>query len=200
MPEDDAEARVRRLHEAGETTTALALAVELYGPEVFGFLVSRLRNDDDARDVFGETCEDLCASMGSFGWRCSMRTWMYKLARSAAARHRRRAGNATGRRVSMSQVSEVAAQVSSRTREYLRTEVKDQFTALREELDPEDQTLLILRVDRELDWLDVARVMSDGDPSPEELKRAAARLRQQFKTIKERLRERAIAIGLIAPS
>jgi RNA polymerase sigma-70 factor, ECF subfamily len=196
----DTEERVKQLHEMGDTAGALSHAVELYGPEVFGFLVSHLRNDDAARDVFAEACEDLCASIDSFGWRCSIRTWMYKLARSAAARYHRRAVNSAGRRVSLSQVSEVAQQVASRTRDYLRTEVKDRFTALREELDPEDQTLLILRVDRELDWLDVARVVSDGDPGPEELKRAAARLRQRFKTVKDRLRARAIAIGLIAPS
>lgn len=194
---EDAEQRIKQLHDAGGVEPALKLAVEVYGAEVYGFLVSRLREEEAASEVFSQACEDLCASIGSFEWRCSMRTWFYKLARSAEARHAR--GLSKGRRnVPLSQVSEMAEQVSSRTRDYLRTEVKDRFAALREELSPEDQTLLILRVDRGLEWSEVAEVLADGELIEEEMSRSTARLRQRFKTLKEHLRARAIEVGLIS--
>lgn len=141
---DDTEQRIQKLHRGGDADAAVALAVEVYGPEVYGFLASRLRDDDDANDAFAQACEDLCISIAAFEWRCSMRTWMYKLARSAAARQGR-AIHARRRNVPLSQVSELADRVRSQTREYLRTEVKDGFAALREELAPDDQALLMRR-------------------------------------------------------
>ena len=194
---EDVEARVRDHYDAGATEKALTVAIEEYGSEVFGFLVSRLRDEDTAGDVFSQTCEDLWRTLGDFGWRCSMRTWMYKLARSAAARHLRSPHNSPGRRVPLSQVSEAAARVRTRTKDFRRTEVKDGLAQLRDALDEEDQMLLTLRIDRELDWNDIARVITDEELDDKELARASARLRQRFKTIKERLRERAIAAGII---
>lgn len=193
----DAEERIRELSRAGSVDAAITLAVEAYGAEVYGFLVSRLRDEDLAGDAFAQACEDLCVSIRSFEWRCSMRTWMYKLARSAAAREKRGLHPRAGLGVPLSQVSEVADRVATRTREYLRTEVKDGFAALREELSPEDQTLLILRVDRRLEWIEVAEILSDHSLDQEDATRAAARLRQRFKTVKETLRCRAAATGLI---
>lgn len=49
-------------------------------------------------------------------------------------------------------LADAAEAVRTRTAEYLRTEVKDRIAKLRDSLDPEDRTLLILRVDRKLGW------------------------------------------------
>jgi RNA polymerase sigma-70 factor (ECF subfamily) len=51
-----------------------------------------------------------------------------------------------------------------------------------------DRMLLILRVDRELSWRDLARVVLGGSPTPVELEREAVRLRKRFQLVKERLR------------
>jgi len=195
----DTEARVQELCNAGQPSAGLSLAVETYGPEVYGFVVARLRDESAAGDVFAQTCEDLCASIGGFGWRCSLRTWMYRLARSATSRYLRNPNNVANRRTPLSQVSEMADRVRTRTRDYLRTEVKDQFAELCQELDPDDQMLLTLRIDRELEWTEVAQVLNDGELTDDELTQASARLRQRFKTVKERLKERALEIGLISP-
>ena len=194
----DTEAKVQELCRAGQATAGVSLAVEAYGPEVYGFVVSRLRDESVAGDVFAQTCEDLCASIGGFEWRCSLRTWMYRLARSATSRYLRSPHNVAHRRTPLSQVSEIADRVRTRTRDYLRTEVKDQFAALCQELDPDDQMLLTLRIDRELEWNEVAQVLSDGELADDELAQASARLRQRFKTVKERLKERALEIGLLS--
>jgi RNA polymerase sigma-70 factor (ECF subfamily) len=63
----------------------------------------------------------------------------------------------------------------------MRTDVKQGVAKLRERLDPDDQTLLILRVDRDLSWREVADVMGLGEPA----------LRKRFERIKTRLREMA---------
>jgi RNA polymerase sigma-70 factor (ECF subfamily) len=79
-----------------------------------------------------------------------------------------------------------------------RTEIKDGFSAIRESLEPDDRILLTLRVDRDLPWDDVARVMLDGDdPDSETLKRECDRLRKRFQLLKTELRKRAQEAGLL---
>lgn len=184
--------------DANAYADALQIAVETYGEEVFSFLVVRMRDEDAAGDVFSQACEDLLASLPSFGWRCSLRTWFYRVARSAAARYQRSPLNNSARRVALSNVSELAAQVRSRTLAHMRSEVKDRVRALREQLDPDEQQLLMLRVERDLSWGEIAEILDDVDED-EPKERAAARLRQQFQKLKTRLRELAIAEGLIEP-
>lgn len=196
--DDDPEAAARARCEAGAHDEATTLALRAYGEEVYSFLVARMRQEDRAADVFSQACEDLWRSLPTFGWRCSLRTWFYKLARSAAARYERSPANDPARRAGASQVAELADQVRSRTIAYLRTEVKDKVAELRGRLDPEEQMLLVLRVDRNLEWDDIAEILEDdaGDDAAA-TKRAAARLRQRYQKLKARLRELAAAEGLL---
>jgi RNA polymerase sigma-70 factor, ECF subfamily len=193
------EAEIRGHWDRGEFDLAATAAIKGYGDEVFSFLIARLRAEDRAWDVFGQTCEDLWRSTPTFEWRCSMRTWIYRLARSASMRFERSPANRAGRRVALSRVSEIAQKVRSRTMMHLRTEIKDEFQKLREQLDPDEQTLLVLRIDRGLGWTEISEIMSE----PSELEdskareRASARLRQRFQKLKQRLRELAEARGLL---
>ena len=81
------------------------------------------------------------------------------------------------------------------TQSFLRTEKRRRLDALRNNLSMEDRALLVLRVDRKLEWNELARILleSDEGASPETavLAREAARLRKRFQLVKERLRERA---------
>ena len=61
----------------------------------------------------------------------------------------------------------------------------------RRQLDEDDQTLLVLRVDRNLAWRDIALVLLGEEADPEDVTRKAATLRKQFERVKERLRELA---------
>jgi RNA polymerase sigma-70 factor (ECF subfamily) len=196
---EDVEGEVKALCDSGDFNAATTAALRGYGQEVFSFLMARMRAEDRAADVFSATCETLWTTMSTFEWRCSMRTWIYKLARSAAIKHERSPANRRDRRMGLSQVSELVDQMRSRTMAHLRTEVKDEFQKLREELDPDDQTLLILRVDRALDWNEIARVVEDDvvDADDDQVKKAAARVRQRFQKLKTRLRELAEARGLL---
>ncbi|MDX2091266.1 MAG: sigma-70 family RNA polymerase sigma factor [Kofleriaceae bacterium] len=193
---EDVEREIRSRCDGGDHNGALTAAIVAYGDEVYSFLVARHRDDDVAADVFSQTTMDLVKSLPTFAWRCSMRTWFYRLARSAAVRYERAPGNRRDRREALSQVSEAVQQVRSRTQVHLRTEMKDGMRRLREQLDEQDQLLLMLRIDRDLGWNEIAEIVEDND-DPAVISRASARLRQQFAKLKTRLRELAVAEGLI---
>jgi RNA polymerase sigma-70 factor, ECF subfamily len=199
--QDAAEAEIRAAFERGELAAVATLTIERYGPELFGFLAASLRNVNDAEEVFSRFAEAFWLSLPRFGWRCSARTWAYKIARRAAG-HYRQAERHRGRAVPLSQasgLSEAVARVRTKTAAHLQTAVKDRFQQLRESLSEEDQTVLVLRVDRGLSWLELAEVMlEDGAAtSGEDLAREAQRLRKRYQLVKERLRALARAEGLL---
>jgi RNA polymerase sigma-70 factor (ECF subfamily) len=202
MPSIDREPVIRAAFDAGQMDTAARVALETYGDEIASFLHARLRSSSDAGEVFSMFAEDLWTGLASFEWRCSVRTWFYTLARNAASRYAASPHARAGRQLPLSQsdsVSAVVARLRTATNVYQRTTVKDRFKLLREQLDPEDQTLLILRVDRGLSFRDLAIAMS-GDLSLDEEARTkeAARLRKAFERIKLLLREMAEREGLLS--
>jgi RNA polymerase sigma-70 factor, ECF subfamily len=97
-------------------------------------------------------------------------------------------------------MSDTVEKVRSRTAPHLRTEVKDALSQIRESLDPDDRALLVLRIDRDMDWSDVARVIypEEADRSSKDLARLSARLRKRFQLVKEEVREKARAAGLLS--
>jgi RNA polymerase sigma-70 factor (ECF subfamily) len=155
-------------------------------------------SETTASDVFSQFGEDLWAGLSKFKFKSSARTWMYVLARHAAARYRRTPWNKADRRGGESRVQSLVEVARSRTQPWQRTEIKDGFTVIRESLEPDDRILLTLRVDRDLPWDEVARVMLDGeDTDAETLKRECDRLRKRFQLLKTELRKRAQEAGLL---
>lgn len=193
----DIEAEIARLRTEGQLKDVATLAIESYGSEVLSFLEMMLRDHADASDAFAQACEDLWKGLPGFEGRSSMKTWFYTLSRHAASRLRR--STHPGRRAALSDITDVADRVRSRTRPHLRTEIKHGFAAIRDALDDDDRMLLVLRVDRAMSWNDVARVMADesDQDTSESTARIAARLRKRFQSVKETIRERAIANGLL---
>ena len=201
---DDHEATeklIRAAFDAGDHERAATLTIEHYGSELLGFLISHMRDPDDAGEVFGQFSEVFWQTLPRFEWRCSARTWAYKLARRAASHYRRREKKHGADRplTQLSRLSIAVDRVRSATAAYKRTDVKDRFRELREQLPQEDQTLLILRVDRGLSWLELAEIMLGDDASPNEdtLKTEAARLRKRFQIAKDRLRKMVEEAGLL---
>lgn len=191
------EAKVAGLRADGRLKEIASLVIESYGTEVLNFLEMMLRDHTDSSDAFAQACEDLWKGLPRFEGRASMKTWFFTLARHAGLRLRR---SSRRRSAPLSEISNIAERVRSRTRPYLNTEVKLGFAAIRDSLDDSDRMLLVLRVDRAMSWNDVARVMAnegDGD-SDEDISRAAARLRKRFQSVKQNIRDRAISTGLIA--
>jgi RNA polymerase sigma-70 factor, ECF subfamily len=180
---------------AGDVDGATTAALRRYGPELLGFLVGVHGDYDAAREAFALFSEKLWRSMARFEWKCSLRTWCYRLVRNAAIDARR--GERREAHVGLSsesQVMELAARVRTETLSVLRTANRTALERLREELPEEDRELLVLRVDRELEWREIAIVLAESSNRADRvedetaLRREAARLRKRFQLVAERLR------------
>jgi len=135
---------------------AATLAIEAYGGEVCGYLAAVLADDEQAREVFAETVAEIWRDLPRFRWDASLRTWIYTLARHRLAAHLGR--KARPPTVALSEVTDTPAlQAKSHTPTppWKRTEVKDAVSRLRSLLPADDQTLLILRVDRDMSWREI---------------------------------------------
>jgi RNA polymerase sigma-70 factor (ECF subfamily) len=89
----------------------------------------------------------------------------------------------------------MAAAVRSETLSFLRSEKQTALQKLRDELPEDERMLLILRVDRRMDWNQIARVLTD-ETEGDALASAAARLRKRFQLLGARLKKRAQQLGL----
>ncbi len=169
---------------------AATLALRGYGTEIFSLLAALHENEQDADDAFSIFCEHLWRWLPGFQGRSSLRTWAYKIARRASYRVREQKRAHREEPVTGGEFAELAAAVRTSTWTQLRRERRTRLRELRRTLDPDDQVLLILRVERELDWKDLARVMKGDDELEDEaLTREAARLRKRFQLVKDRLKE-----------
>ena len=187
------ERAIRALCEAGDHAAATTAALRGYGVELLGFLRALAGDHDLAAEAFGELGEDVWKGLPKFRWESSLRSWLYALARNALAQLRRDPRRRRERNLPLSIAPEMAAVVRTVTREIQRTEVKDEFRVLREQLDPEEHEILLLRLDRDLAWKDIARILGgDGD-----LDARAAALRKRFERAKQRLKKLAVERGLI---
>ena len=185
---NELETTISRHLDSGELEGAATAIVRGYGPEIVGYLAALARDVDRAHDVFSQVCEDLWRGLPEFRRDASARTWLYKLAWHAWLRHERDAFRRHGAPLLSEHLSRLAAEVRSATAPYLRTEVKDAVARLREELAPDEQSLLILRVDRGLAWNEIAAVMEAEAPA----------LAKRFERVKAKLRKLAEDAGLIA--
>ena len=181
------EERIGKALDAGDARAAATAAIEGYGPQIFGYIAAVLRHDDLAADAFSTFGEDLWVGLPSFRRECSFRTWAYKLAWHAAMRTARDPKRKREAPMASSLASNVADRVRTQTALHLRTENKSEIQKLREELSPDEQTLLILRVDRDLSWKEVADVMDEPE----------AALRKRFERVKDKLRTLAKERGLL---
>ena len=191
---EDLEREVRQCLGRQDPAAAATLAIRGLGPEIFGFLVSVHRTETEAAEVFSFFTERLWRGLGAYQGDCSVRTWAYVVARHASLNYRRDEHRRQKRLRPLSETSDLEAAVRSETASYLRSDRRARFTELRHSLPLDDQTLLILRVDRSLSWADLAQVMHDGaglEPASaltgEALVRETARLRKRFQSVKERL-------------
>lgn len=196
-PDDEQE--LRCAWDNADFRAVTTLALERYGPEILGVLAAKLRSASDAADVFSLFAEDLWRGLPGFQWRCTLRAWAHRIARNAAIRWATAGERRPERNVSMEQggVLELAERVRSSTLVHLRSEVKSEVRRLREELPELEQMLLILRVDKALEWPEIAAALADGDLDADELKREAARLRKRFQLVTEKLRDLARERGIL---
>ncbi len=181
--------RAQALAQAGDFAEAVQVIVTAHGPGVLGYLQAMAPSPDVGEELYAIVCERLWLALPTLHWELSPRTWMYAVGRNLLRDHFRGARPVAP----LSQVPELRAAIRSTTATYRRTAAKSKLARLREALDPEDRTLLILRVDREMPWREIARILAqsegDADVGAAELAKIGARARKRFERVKLRLRE-----------
>ena len=188
----DLEPRILALLDAGDVSGASTEALRGFGPQVLGYLTAVMRDEDDAHDVFSQFAEDLWRGLPGFRRESAVRTWAFRLAWHAASRYARDPYRKRHRPILTTEASKIAEQVRSTYSTYAPGGRADKLLKLRESLDTEEQTLLILRVDKGMAWEDVAEVLrADGEPA------TPAALRKRFERLKEKLGRMAREQGLI---
>jgi RNA polymerase sigma-70 factor (ECF subfamily) len=202
---EELEREIRKHFDAGDKERAATVLLKGYGREVLGFLIARLRDRDAAADVFSLFTEDLWKGFDGFRWDCSARVWSYALARHAASRYIGDAQKRRKRYVALSRAGPLSAieqKIRTATLRAARTEARSGIERLRESLPVEEQTLIMLRVNRKLDWKEIALIMTgDAAGSPDAtLEKEAVRLRKRYQLVKDKLRRMALEQGLISAS
>ena len=181
--------RVAGLLARGEVDEAATSAIQSFGPAVLGYLASLL-DEEDARDVFSRVAEDLWRGLPGFRFECSLRAWVFRLAWHAASRFLRQPWRRRTEPLPTSAASRLAASIASSSGR--PSGRRDALRALRRQLTPEEQTLLVLRVDRELGWEEVASILGEAGAPVD-----PATLRKRFERIKHRLTALARDEGLL---
>ncbi len=184
------EERLQDLLARADVKAAVTLVLRTFGPEVLGYLESVVGDPDDARDVFQQFAEDLWDWLPAYRGG-SIRAASYRIAWHAAARFRREAWRRRRERMRTTMASRIAASIRSPESRLVST-ARDRLERLRASLEPEERTLLILRLDRELSWSEVAEVLSsDGAPVD------AVAVRKRFERVKSKLAKLAREQGLL---
>jgi RNA polymerase sigma-70 factor, ECF subfamily len=185
------EGRVQALIAAGDTRTAAEEAIRALGPGVLRYLRAILRDEADAADAFSQVAEALWRGLPGFRGESSLRTWTLRVAVRAAMGIRNDAWRRRVRRLATTEISAIADEV--RTSSPISAERRETAVdRLRKALSPEDQSLLVLRIDQRLSWPEIAAVIS-----AEGRRANPAALAKRFERLKGRLALMAEREGLV---
>jgi len=182
--------RTRLVH--GDLDGVVEELLEQHGPALFGFIVSIVRDPDMAQEAFQAFSIRLWRGLPGFRWQGSIEAWMYCIARHASYRALKDPFHRRAEHLETRDQQQLPARWSRTvTERWRRTEEKQRLWSLIQTFEREDQELLLLRLGRNISWLEIARILAfeaDADPEDDDLKRAAATLRQRFARLKKRLR------------
>jgi RNA polymerase sigma-70 factor (ECF subfamily) len=182
-----ADGRVGELLAAGDADGAATVALQDLGPPILGWLRA-IHGSDDGDEVFAEFAERLWKGLPAFRGESPLRGWAYRIAWNASHSFRDEAWRRRRVRLATSAASRLAADLS---RSMASPREDGRLARLRELVSPEDHALLVLRLDRDMAWEEIAGVLSTpGAP----VKTAA--LRKRFERLKERLARLAREEGL----
>jgi RNA polymerase sigma-70 factor (ECF subfamily) len=173
----------------GRVDDAATVVIESLGPEVLGYLRAVLRDEAGASDAFSHFAEAVWRGLPAFRGG-SLRVWCYRIAWRAVLSQKRDPYQRRRERLGTSMAARVVGRIFATTAVELERQ-SGALERLKAELEPEEQTLLTLRVDRQLTWREVADVLSEGgDPIDE------VALRKRFERLKEKLARAAREGGL----
>jgi RNA polymerase sigma-70 factor (ECF subfamily) len=182
---------IAKLVARGAIDDAATLLIEERGPEIIGYLRSVLRDEGAAGDAFSAFCERVWRGLPGFRGEASLRSWCYRIAWNAALSLRKDVHRRRHDRLHTSMASQLAGRIF--TTAVKRERESSALDRLKARLDGEEQTLLTLRVDRQLSWSEIADVFAAEDGTrPQE-----AALRKRFERLKDKLASAARDEGLV---
>lgn len=190
---DELEQAVQSACQNNDYPRAATLILSELGPDLLRVIHARFMDEEQSGEVFARFAEDMWRGLPSFAFRCSLRAWLFTLARNAGSRYLKRDVKRQRAQVPLSNVPELQDQVARvRTATFAQsTNREDRLEQLRSELPEEDRLILMLRVDRQLDFREIALVtLGDAEADEAAVTREAARLRKRFQLVKERLKKR----------
>jgi RNA polymerase sigma-70 factor, ECF subfamily len=188
----DVEVAVLEALDQGDLNRAATAAIRGYGVAVLTYLRSVLRDEATAGDAFSQWAESFWRGLGGFRREASVRSWAFRLAWNCALHVREEAWHRKGRRFEAGEASALADSIRTRTAVDMERR-RRALDELRRELSAEDETLLVLRIDQELSWKEIADVLTreEGaavDPNA---------LQKRYERLRERLRHMAAERGLL---
>jgi len=178
------EGRVRSLLEKGELDLAATIAIEALRPEALAYLRTRL-DEDEANDALSLWSEAVWKDLGSFRWQSSLRAWAIGVARHSASRIVRKPHRHREQHLSSSAASWIAASIG--TSVAISAERHQKLALLRATLDEDEQELLTLRIDRGLEWEEVAYILETN----------SAAVRKRMERLTKKLAQQARELGLL---
>lgn len=183
----DDETEISALLAVKDYDAAIDAILRLYGPRVFRMIVGVLRDEVAAQDTFQTFSIALWKSLPSFRGESRVYTWTYTIARRTIGKRLRRA-ESPEERLHTHQERQLAARwTRTATAEWRKTESRTKLDEMLHELDPDDRTLVMLRIGEALPWNEIATILSDDALDSDTLKKDSARLRKRFERVKTRL-------------
>ena len=171
----------------GDTARAVGAVLALYGAELYGFLLAVIGDRKRVDATYGAACARAPSELAAFAETCALRLVMYAVAHDELARQGElRRAEAT---VFLPSDESPAVRTISRRPVHQRTVIR----ALRVALSREDRVLLILRIDRSLEWKEIALVTLGLRAPRMNLVRESARLRARMRVVRDVLARSAEA-------
>jgi len=165
--------------------------IRAYGPEILRYALSLCRDRADADDVFAEFCARVWKALPTFRGATTVRAFAYRIVRNAAADfysdgyRRRRATLSSGL------ASRLARSVATSSKAALERDAA-RLAKIRSLFKEEEETLLLLRIDRGLSWEEIGEVLTADGRAP-----TPVALRKRFERLKSKIARQAREAGLL---
>jgi RNA polymerase sigma-70 factor (ECF subfamily) len=181
------DAEIKAHCQRGELDEAAHKAIRHYGPGVLGWLLGICPSGAIAEDIFQNFCFDLWSGLLSFRWESSLYTWSYRVAWNSFYRFQQ--GERRHQHGRLSDIcSQWAVEASSIHSKLQRQQTQTRLVELRQQLPEDLQSVLILRLDREFSFAEIAHVLDLSEDNA----------RQKFQRAKNKLKDMAQREGLLS--
>jgi RNA polymerase sigma-70 factor, ECF subfamily len=188
----DVERQLRALHGQGKFEEVAVIALRTYQAEVLRWLRNSVRDEVAAQEIWSICLENFWKILPAFRFEASIRNLLYRLARFATYGYFR--GRQREQLAPESLLDSHAAPDLAETDERFTTEIRNELKQLCEGLTIKQRMILMLKVEQEMSWDDIARIMSKPGEllMGEAFRREVVNLRQQFSRLKQELARRLL--------